>query len=663
MVSSNPDPLKHWHEAINHEQLANLKQSWHQAVPVTLTSLKRQRQGYNVTVQVPTMPSWAKAGEWVSLGKHPSEMKLLEGKILEKNAATQVCILQVKQREIEQVMKYERDQWLLPFSTVPYNLMQERIEEVTKLAAPLPLSLLTKKTIIPKTLSVIQGPPGTGKTTAIGEMCLELYNQAKNQELPHHDSPKILLTALTHKACVNLAEKLDELKVPFVAMKVRGLPNRLRGKYDLEQITERVLQQVSHQSHGERNDRQKREIQRQIVAQIQFVITTAMAAPKRFTVSQKPPFEKVIIDEGSQATLPVLFGVLMLGEEAVVFGDPIQLPPVVIAPNLGKDHNYRVNPLTYSIYKKVPPQAIELLDTQYRGRPEIFLLVSALFYQGRIRTGRYLSPFLDFPVVEFIDSSTSSPQEFNRVNYHEATICQSLLNDIAANVSPDSSPVTVGIISPFRAQAAHLRRELQVPPSISLDIGTVHVAQGRTYDLVIISLAATTPSSFLNPPEPWLQRLKTDLPSIFQRLKTEAHALTTLNYPDYTEALDHVYDRWHEQLAPFLIKDKGKDASSSSFTLRLFEDAELDFVFDLETLPRLPENDFAPNILNVALSRARHRVVMLGHFDILHQNPLVNLIHSWAEIFSQATTEPLSQTTSETKTNGPYSVIGNQWQQ
>ncbi|MFQ5979447.1 MAG: AAA domain-containing protein [Candidatus Heimdallarchaeota archaeon] len=663
MVSDKRDTLKHWHQAINHEQLANLKQSWHQAVPVTLASLKRKRRGYNVTVQVPTMPSWAKPGEWVSLGKHPSEMKLLEGKILEKNAATQVCILHVKQREIEKVMKYEREQWLLPFSTVPYNLMQERIEEVTKLAAPLPLSLLTKKTIIPKTLNVIQGPPGTGKTTAIGEMCLELFNQAKNQQTTHHNSPKILLTALTHKACVNLAEKLDELKVPFVAMKLRGLPNHLRAKYDLEQITERVLQQVSHQSTGNRKDRQKREIGRQIVEQIRFVITTAMAAPKRFVVGQKPPFEKVIIDEGSQLTLPVLSGVLSLGEDAIVFGDPVQLPPVVIAPHLGKARNFQVNPLTYTIYKKVPPQAIELLDTQYRGRPEIFLLVSSLFYQGRLRTGRYLPPFLDFPVVEFIDSSTSSPQEFNRVNYHEATICQSLLNELAANIPPDSPPVTVGIISPFRAQAAHLRRELQVPPSISLDIGTVHVAQGRTYDLVIISLAATTPSSFLNPPEPWLQRLKNALPSIFRRLKTEAHALTPLNYPDYTEALDHVYNRWHEQLAPFLKKERDTDASTSSFRLRLFEDAELDFVFDLETLPRLPENDFAPNILNVALSRARHRVVMLGHFDILHQNPLVNLIHSWAEVFGQVRAEPLSQTTSETKTNAPYSLIGDQWQQ
>ncbi|MHA2369246.1 MAG: AAA domain-containing protein [Candidatus Hodarchaeales archaeon] len=660
MVPSKRDTLKYWHQAINHEQLANLKQSWHQAVPVTLNSLKREKQGYRVMVQTFNMPTWLKKGEWVSLGNHPQDQKLIEAKILEKNSETHLCILHVNQREIEKAISHDRDQWLLPFSAIPYNLMHERIEEIQTFFVPLAHSLLTKKTVTAPALNVVQGPPGTGKTTTIGETCLEIYQHAKATRTKDHAPPKVLLTALTHKACVNMAEKLDALKVPFITMKLRGLPSPLQAKYDLDHITERVLQEVGGQRLASNNDRQKRAIQRQALDQIQFVISTTMTAPKRFPVVYNPPFQLAIVDEGSQIPLPLLAGITSLTEKIVVFGDPVQLPPVVIAPFLGENENFQVNPLTYTIYNKVPRKKIELLDRQYRGRPEIFLLVSALFYNGLIRTGRYLPPLLDYPTVEFIDSSTNECQEANRINYHEANICQSLIDELAANISSRSPPIRVGVVSPFRSQASYLRHELQSPsPSILLDSGTVHVAQGRTYDYLILSLAATTLSPFLNPPEKWLRHLQHSLPTIFHRLQREAASVVRLNYPDYRPHLDLVYHRWRDYLEPFL-EDNEEGVENPSLRLRLFEDAEMDLVFDLEALPRLPENDFASNILNVALSRARHRLVIVGHYEILHQNPLVNLIHSWAEVFGQVVPEPLSSVIPERIANNSFAIFGNQ---
>ncbi|MFW9917909.1 MAG: DEAD/DEAH box helicase [Candidatus Thorarchaeota archaeon] len=660
MVSSKRDTLKYWHQAINHEELANLKQSWHQAVPVTLNSLKRGKKGYRVMIQAFNMPGWFKKGEWVSFGSHPQDLKLIEAKILEKNSETHLCILHVNQREIEQAMSHDRDQWLLPFSTIPYNLMHERIEEIQTFSVPLAHSLLTKETVSAPALNVIQGPPGTGKTTTIAENCLEIYQNAKVTRTKDHAPPKILLTALTHKACVNMAEKLDTLKIPFITMKLRGLPSPLQAKYDLDHLTERVLQEIGGHHLGSNNGRQKRAIQRQILNQIQFVISTAMTAPKRFPVAYHPPFQLVIVDEGSQIPLPLLAGVVSLAEKTIVFGDPIQLPPVVIAPFLGEKEKFQVNPLTYTIYNKVSRQKVELLDKQYRGRPEIFLLVSALFYNGLIRTGRYLPPLLDYAAVEFIDSSTGECQEVNRINYEEANICQGLIDELATSISPHSPPIRVGIVSPFRSQASYLRHELQSPsPSILLDSGTVHVTQGRTYDYLILSLAATTLSPFLNPPERWLRQLHHSLPTIFHRLQREAASAIRLNYPDYRPHLDLVYHQWCDYLEPFL-EDNEKGAEHPSQRLRLFEDAEMDLVFDLEALPRLPENDFAANILNVALSRARHRLVIVGHYDVLHQNPLVNLIHSWVDIFGQVVPEPLSSIIPERIANNSFAIFGNQ---
>ncbi|MFX0207540.1 MAG: AAA domain-containing protein [Candidatus Hodarchaeota archaeon] len=649
-IKTFDDPsAEEWFEAINQEQMVNQKQSWNEAVPVTLTSVKRRDDDCLLFMKLENkMPSWVKEGKIVSIGQKQQKTKLTEGKILvigerEENSKTRLCMLKVKQREIEKIIVQERKQWLLPFSCVPYNLMRESVMKILlKNDASIAKELLIGENITSNSLDVIQGPPGTGKTTTIGELCLELYDQygrkkqGINQDSKMKNLPKVLLTAFTHKACVNLAEKLDELKIPFITINIRGMSNHLQEKYDLDHVTNRALHNLK--KIRSRNNilnwkRHKKAIQRQIVDQIMFIICTSLSAPKRFNGKKQSPFQLTIVDEGSQMPLPILAGVVSLSEDTIVFGDPIQLPPVVIAPLLGNEERSKINPLTHTVYDKIQREQVKLLDKQFRGRPEIFMLVSGLFYDGQIHMGQYIPRLFDYPAIEFIDTSSYDPQEYNRVNYLEAKICQDLLDELAAK---SSHPMKVGVITPFYAQAAYLRRMLHTPPpSLQLDIGTVHVAQGRSYDCVILSLGATTPSPFLNPPKKWIFHLKQHLELICHRLKREALSIKELQYPNYKTQLQHVYDCWSEQLEPF--NEENGNRTKDSLRLRLFQDAEMDFIFDLDVNENLPENDFAPNIFNVALSRARNRLVVLGHYNVLHQNPIVNLIYSWAEIFGQVT--------------------------
>ena len=59
----NPN-LQEWFDAINHEQLANLKQSWQEAIPAILTSVKRRGRGYLVLLRIANrIPSWIKNGK------------------------------------------------------------------------------------------------------------------------------------------------------------------------------------------------------------------------------------------------------------------------------------------------------------------------------------------------------------------------------------------------------------------------------------------------------------------------------------------------------------------------------------------------------------------------------------------------------------------------
>ncbi len=626
--------LQNWNFAINHERLANLELSWKRAIPVTIKSLKKTRKGYKLTIYSQILKNWVKKGEWVSLGINPQTNEIIEGRILEKNEKTNLCALQLDQFKIEEMMSKNPEQWLLPFSSIPYFLMHKQVNQFQDFKDNFAIQFLLKDKIDDTSLKIIQGPPGTGKTTRIGEICSRIFDEMKNKRLNNENTTKVLLTAFTHRACVNIVEKLDEIHVPHVAINLHGLPEHLRNKYELNLITERIQNRINNYNPSNYfKNRQKREIQRQTLNQISFIVCTAMTALNQYPITHVPYFQLTIVDEGSQIVLPILSGVAALTQEMMIFGDPMQLPPVVISPNLGKKEKFRVNPLTKTIYDKIPDQKIQLLEKQYRGRPEIFLLVSALFYEGKIRTGQYIPRLCESPVIEFIDSSNGNLSENKRINTHEAFICQEVIDQIARKIVTHSSPLKIGIISPFRSQAAYLRQILQKPSeNVSLETGTVHVTQGRTYDCLILSLAANNFTPFLNPPDDWIRNLLISLPKIFHRLREECTPITKLNYPDFTKLLDKAFISWQHQLEPY--KEKNKE-TNPKLSIRLFEDIDEDFNFDLESLPQLPENLFAPNILNVALSRARKQLVVVGHYEALHLNPIVNLIHKWSEIFGQ----------------------------
>ncbi|MFW9996152.1 MAG: DEAD/DEAH box helicase [Candidatus Odinarchaeota archaeon] len=638
-----------WNEAISYEELTGLKQSWEKAQPVTVLSVERMKNGFLVTGELEEkafIPDWLRKEGQVTLGIHVEDPFLLEGNVLKVTGRT--FFLQVIEKEAEEVSTPAK-MWIFPFSRKPYTRMKECVLEVMmKVKNPLAMSFLSDDKVKSDRIEVIQGPPGTGKTTEIGERCKKEYDKTR---LGKSKKKKIMLTAFTHKACVNIAEKLVELEMPFLAINIRGLPDELK-KHDLERKVEEIASSILGKAMKINKETVKSEIRRQLKDKVMFFIVTAMSATKQFPVIKKPPFDTVIVDEGSQIPLPIIASVATLAEKMVVFGDPVQLPPVVLAQMMEEKEKREENPLVLTVYDLIPRNAVKLLEKQYRGRPEIFLLVSALFYGGKIRTGRFIKADRNtFPVVDFINTSESvRAKDVNRINYYEASLCQEIIDELATKDS--SRTIKVGAISPFRAQAEHLRRTLRSPSDrVKIDCGTVHVVQGRTYDVVILSLAAAALSPFLNPSEEWLKELQGSLPLIFSRLKRESKQSKGLGYPDHVEQLERVLISWKERLKPYddgLASDKGdkeqevenervpneERGSSSVLSLRQYEceDLNIEIELDLERL-QLPENQYATNIFNVALSRARTRLVVLGYFDVLHENPLVDLIHSWIETF------------------------------
>jgi len=145
---------------------------------------------------------------------------------------------------------------------------------------------------------VLIGPPGTGKTYQIAEICKRLCGQGKS----------VLVTSLTNRALIEVIEKpalehmLDEGKV----FKTKISTDEAKEFPGLEQTKE-----VNPQPGN-------------------LVLSTFfIASSEAVNLTDKPPFDYVIVDEASQALLAMFGAAKLLGKKNIWIGDTKQLPPVV----------------------------------------------------------------------------------------------------------------------------------------------------------------------------------------------------------------------------------------------------------------------------------------------------------------------------------------------
>ena len=145
---------------------------------------------------------------------------------------------------------------------------------------------------------ILIGPPGTGKTYQIAEICKRLCGQGKS----------VLVTSLTNRALIEVIEKpalenmLDEGKV----FKTKISTDEAKEFPRLEQTKE-----VNPQPGN-------------------LVLSTFfIASSEAVNLTDKPPFDYVIVDEASQALLAMFGAAKLLGKKNIWIGDTKQLPPVV----------------------------------------------------------------------------------------------------------------------------------------------------------------------------------------------------------------------------------------------------------------------------------------------------------------------------------------------
>lgn len=147
---------------------------------------------------------------------------------------------------------------------------------------------------------VVQGPPGTGKTYRMAQLAAKLLA----------DNNSVLITALTNQALMELAKKEDIL--PFLNKgKVSKTSLTIDENRELSKL-QPIKDNLCNASKGN-------------LSLATFYLSSGWAKG-----NIDKTFDYVIMDEASQALLPMIAAVMKLGEKVVLIGDQNQLPPIVV---------------------------------------------------------------------------------------------------------------------------------------------------------------------------------------------------------------------------------------------------------------------------------------------------------------------------------------------
>lgn len=305
---------------------------------------------------------------------------------------------------------------------------------------------------------ILEGPPGTGKTYMIAELCARLCAEGHS----------VLVTALTNRALMEIAEKpaVKPLLHSHKIFKTNITIDELREIKDLETIKSIAPMPGC-------------------LVMSTYFITSGYAAD--LTVEQ--PFDFVIMDEASQAILPMFAASRKIGRKNLWVGDIHQLPPIVI---LNQDRikfcNYKPLVEGLKLLADNSSSPIYQLTTTYRfGQRSANY--TGVFYNDSLVSNES-KRFNDLPsmckilsnkggptlILTDMPSGDSTPQF---ATYMASYIVASILND-----SPNKD---IAVLSCMKKTTRALQMAItqKVGSKKNLIVDTVARVQGLTTDITI----------------------------------------------------------------------------------------------------------------------------------------------------------------------------------
>ena len=358
---------------------------------------------------------------------------------------------------------------------------------------------LLKEAISAQDYYLLWGPPGTGKTSMMIHHLVKYYIEQTDKTL--------LLLAYTNRAVDEICKAIKEVTNDSYI--------RIGSRYSAgKEYKSKLLSVLSDELTS------RKELIQKISSTRVFVSTVSSFQGKRELLKFKK-FDLSIIDEASQLLEPMLLGLLKHFNKSILIGDHKQLPAVVAQSEdkrliKSKDliEKTSISDCGMSLFERLYRQCQErkwnwafgALSFQGRMHQDIQRFVSENFYEGSLKSlnkierlssqfadkipdgvkGKLIENrmiFINIPVQDSFASKT---------NHLESELVCKLVELWEENyrlLHKEINSNTIGVISPFRAQIAHIKSKMNDRLSELITVDTIERYQGGARNQIILSLA------------------------------------------------------------------------------------------------------------------------------------------------------------------------------